>query len=147
MRLVVQRVDAARCSVDGRIVGKINRGSLVFLGIGRGDNRETADQLLSKLLGLRIFPDESGRMNYDLKTISGELLLIPQFTLYGDVSRGLRPSFDAAAPPGRAREIYHYFVEQAALTGVSVATGKFGAMMQISAENNGPVTIIIDSDD
>ena len=147
MRVVVQRVHSALCRVDGEEVGSIDRGLLVFLGVGEGDGEEDVDYLVKKLVGLRVFGDEEGRMDKNIKEISGGVLVIPQFTLYGDVSRGLRPSFDQAAPPGRAENLYRLFLEKMETEHTPVAAGKFGAMMDIRADNDGPVTVLIDSND
>ncbi len=146
MRAVVQRVHAANCCVDGQSVGQINRGLLLFLGIGEGDSSDDVKYLVDKIVGLRVFADSEGKMNHSLAEIDGGLLVIPQFTLYGDVSRGLRPSFDAAAPPDRARQLFQEFLEAAQEIHTPVEAGEFGAMMDIEAENDGPVTVLIDSD-
>jgi D-tyrosyl-tRNA(Tyr) deacylase len=147
MRLVIQRVSEACVSVDERIVGKIGTGLVVFLGVGRTDAEPDADYLCDKLLGLRIFPDENGKMNRNLQEARGSLLLISQFTLYGDTRRGRRPSFDPAAPPERALELYKYFVARAKRGPVPVETGVFQATMRIHLVNDGPVTILMDSAD
>ena len=145
MRVVVQRVREARVEIDGRVAGSIGPGLLVLLGIARGDTRAAADYLVDKVLGLRIFPDEAGRMNRSVVECGGGLLIISQFTLYGDCSRGRRPSFDLAAGPEEARQLYDYFIEKARAGNVPVATGVFQAMMDVYLVNQGPVTVICDS--
>ena len=127
--------------------GSIGTGLLVFLGVSRTDSEEDADYLTEKLLGLRIFPDEDGKMNRNVQEAGGSLLIVSQFTLYGDCRRGRRPSFDRAAPPEQARDLYNYFVESAKRGPVAVETGVFQAMMQVHIVNDGPVTILIDSAD
>jgi D-tyrosyl-tRNA(Tyr) deacylase len=134
-------------TVDESIVGKIGTGLVVFLGVGRADAEPDADYLCDKLLGLRIFPDENGKMNRNVQEAGGSLLLISQFTLYGDTRRGRRPSFDPAAAPDRALELYNYFVAMARCGPVAVETGVFQATMRIQLVNEGPVTILMDSAD
>jgi D-tyrosyl-tRNA(Tyr) deacylase len=126
-------------------VGSIRTGLLVFLGVSRTDTAEDADYLTGKLLGLRIFPDEDGKMNRNVQEAGGSLLIVSQFTLYGDCRRGRRPSFDQAAPPDQAQDLYNYFVESAKRGPVAVETGVFQATMQVHIVNDGPVTILIDS--
>jgi D-tyrosyl-tRNA(Tyr) deacylase len=145
MRMVIQRVKEARVMVDGQVTGEICDGLLVFLGIARTDTEKEAGFLLDKLIGLRIFTDENGKMNRSIADVAGYLLIVSQFTLYGDCRKGRRPSFDMAAPPDRARFLYDYFVEAARKTSVRVATGVFQASMQVHLVNDGPVTIIVDS--
>jgi len=145
MRIVIQRVTEARIDVDDSTCGSIRTGLLVFLGISRHDTKGDADYLLDKTLGLRIFPDEAGKMNRNVEQAGGALLVVSQFTLYGDCRRGRRPSFDQAAPPGQALELYNYFVENARRGPVPVETGVFQAMMRVHLVNDGPVTILIDS--
>jgi D-tyrosyl-tRNA(Tyr) deacylase len=145
MRMVIQRVKEARVMVDGQVTGEIGDGLLVFLGIARTDTEKEAGFLLDKLIGLRIFTDENGKMNRSIADVAGSLLIVSQFTLYGDCRKGRRPSFDTAAPPDRARFLYDYFVEAARKTSVRVATGVFQASMQVHLVNDGPVTIIMDS--
>ena len=145
MRAVVQRVSRAQVAVDGEVVGDIGRGLLVLLGVTHTDNEADADYLVGKITGLRIFEDENGKMNLDTAAVSGGILVVSQFTLYGDVRRGKRPSFDAAAPPGRARELYQYFVERIRAAGLRCQTGRFQEMMQVELVNDGPVTILLDS--
>jgi len=147
MRLVIQRVSEGCVIVDGSITGSIGNGLVVFIGIGTLDEEEDARYLCDKLLHLRIFPDEAGKMNRSVEEARGSLLLISQFTLYGDCRRGRRPSFDQAAPPDRALELYHYFVEIAKRSPVRVETGIFQATMQVQLVNEGPVTIWMDSAD
>ena len=145
MRAVVQRVSRAQVSINGEIVGVIGRGLLVFLGVTHADTEAEADYLADKIAGLRIFEDENGKMNLDTVAVGGRILVVSQFTLYGDVRRGKRPSFDAAAPPGHARQLYEYFVERLRATGFPCQTGRFQEMMQVELVNDGPVTILLDS--
>ena len=145
MRLVIQRVTEARVTVSSSTSGSIGTGLLVFLGVSRTDNVEDADYLTGKLLGLRIFPDADGKMNRNVLEAGGSLLIVSQFTLYGDCRKGRRPSFDRAAPPEQAQDLYNYFVESAKRGPVPVETGVFQAMMQVHIVNDGPVTILIDS--
>src|SRR3984893_14702715 len=145
MRAVVQRVSRARVSVNGEITGDIGLGLLVLLGVGAGDARTGADYLVDKTIGLRIFEDAGGKMNLSVAEVAGALLVVSQFTLYGDARRGKRPSFDAAAPPEQARELYEYFVETVRSAGVRCETGRFRETMQVESANEGPVTILLDS--
>jgi D-tyrosyl-tRNA(Tyr) deacylase len=145
MRAVVQRVSRAQVAVDGEIVGQIGRGLLVLLGVTHADNKADADYLADKIVGLRIFEDGNGKMNLDITAVSGGILVVSQFTLYGDVRRGKRPSFDAAAAPQRARQLYEYFVERIRAAGLPCQTGRFQEMMQVELVNDGPVTILLDS--
>jgi D-aminoacyl-tRNA deacylase len=145
MRAIVQRVTQAQVTVNAEVVGKIDRGLLVLLGVSREDTEKDADYLAEKITGLRIFADENGKMNLDVAAIGGAVLVVSQFTLYGDVRRGKRPSFDAAAAPERARQLYEYFVERIRVAGLSCQTGKFQEMMQVELVNDGPVTILLDS--
>jgi D-tyrosyl-tRNA(Tyr) deacylase len=147
MKLVLQRVLKASVLVHDITVGSIGPGILAFLGVGRTDTTEDADYLLDKLLHLRIFPDESYKMNRNVAEAGGSLLVVSQFTLYGDCRRGRRPSFDHAAPPEHAQALYDYFVESARRGPVPVQTGVFQAMMEVHLVNDGPVTIWIDSAD
>jgi len=129
-------------------VGEIGRGLLILLGVGQEDNQVSADYLADKIVGLRIFPEEegdSGKMNRAVGEAGGKVLVVSQFTLYGDVRRGKRPSFDAAAPPEKARALYEYFVERIRSAGLACETGKFQEMMQVHLVNDGPVTILLDS--
>jgi D-aminoacyl-tRNA deacylase len=145
MRAVVQRVSRAQVAVDGEIVGQIGRGLLVLLGVTHADNKADADYLADKIAGLRIFEDGNGKMNLDITAVSGGILLVSQFTLYADVRRGKRPSFEAAAAPQRARQLYEYFVERIRAAGLPCQTGRFQEMMQVELVNDGPVTILLDS--
>ena len=145
MRAVIQRVSRASVSVDGKIVGQIDQGLLVLLGVSRTDAESAADYLAEKIAGLRIFEDSAGKMNLSLAEIKGAVLLVSQFTLYGDVRRGKRPSFDAAVPPEQARKLYEYMVERLRALGINCQTGVFQAMMQVELVNDGPVTILLDS--
>jgi D-aminoacyl-tRNA deacylase len=145
MRVVVQRVSRARVSVNGEVVGEIGIGLVVLLGVGVGDTRAEADYLVDKTIGLRIFEDAGGKMNLSVAEVSGALLVVSQFTLYGDVRRGKRPSFDAAAPPEQALELYEYFVEKVRAAGLRCETGRFQETMQVELVNEGPVTILLDS--
>ncbi len=144
MRVVVQRVSGASVSVDGESVGAIGRGLVVLVGFAEGDGREQMEWMATKLRGLRVFPDSEGRMNRDLTEVSGEMLIVSQFTLYGDVSRGRRPSFVSAAPPDEARHLYEEFVDVCRGGAVPVATGQFGARMEVSLVNDGPVTLVVE---
>ncbi|HEY2963756.1 MAG TPA: D-aminoacyl-tRNA deacylase [Pyrinomonadaceae bacterium] len=145
MRAVVQRVTRASVSVDGEIVGEIGRGLVVLLGVAHDDTKAEADYLAPKIASLRIFDDTEGRMNVSLKEIEGGLLVVSQFTLYGDVRRGLRPSWSDAAPPEVAEPLYEYFVESSRKLVAYVATGSFRKMMLVELVNDGPVTIMLDS--
>ncbi|MBZ5724583.1 MAG: D-tyrosyl-tRNA(Tyr) deacylase [Acidobacteriia bacterium] len=147
MRLVIQRVREASVTVSESTVGSIGTGLVVLLGVSRSDTADQADYLLDKLLGLRIFPDEQGKMNRDVREAKGALLIVSQFTLYGDCRKGRRPSFDQAAPPEQAQALYNYFVETAKRGPVPVETGVFQALMQVQLVNDGPVTILLDSAD
>ena len=145
MRAVVQRVSAARVTVDGRLVGSIGLGLLVLLGIAEDDTLGTADWLLDKLLDLRIFENERGKFDKSLREIEGELLVVSQFTLLADTRKGRRPSFSGAARPEHAVPVYEHVVARARAQGIRVATGEFGARMQVELVNDGPVTIVLDS--
>ena len=145
MRAVVQRVSRARVTVDGWTTGEIGIGLLVLLGVGREDGEVDVQYLAEKIAGLRIFEDRDGKMNRSLADIGGSVLAVSQFTLYGDVRRGKRPSFDAAAPPEHARQLYEKFVESIQAAGLRCETGRFQAMMQVELVNEGPVTILLDS--
>lgn len=146
MRAVVQRVSRARVSVDGEVTGEIGRGLLVLLGVATGDKEQDADYLVDKVVNLRVFEDGEDKMNLSLADAEGEMLVVSQFTLYGDTRRGRRPSFINAAAPERANELYEYFVARARETVPKVATGRFQAMMDVELVNDGPVTIILDSE-
>ena len=145
MRAVVQRVSRAQVVVNREIVGMIGRGLLVLLGIAATDAESDADYLADKIAGLRIFEDAGGKMSLSAGDVEGEVLVVSQFTLYGDVRRGKRPSFDAAAAPGHARKLYEYFVERIRATGLPCQAGRFQEMMEVELVNDGPVTILLDS--
>jgi D-aminoacyl-tRNA deacylase len=145
MRVIVQRVSSASVIVKESTVGIIGPGLLVFLGVSRADTVDDAAYLLDKVLWLRIFTDEDGKMNRNVQESGGSLLIVSQFTLYGDCRKGRRPSFDEAAPTEQARALYDHFVEAARRSAVPVQTGEFQAMMEVHLVNNGPVTILIDS--
>jgi D-tyrosyl-tRNA(Tyr) deacylase len=145
MRVVAQRVKSASVEVDRTITGRIDAGLLILLGISRTDTEADAEYLAEKMAGLRIFQDEAGKMNRSVLDAGGAMLVVSQFTLYGDIRRGKRPSFDQAAAPDKARVLYEYFVEAACRRGVRVETGVFQATMQVHLVNDGPVTIFCDS--
>jgi len=145
MRIVLQRVKRASVEVAGEIVGEIGPGLLLLLGVTHGDTRSDADFLVEKTVNLRIFSDEAGKMNRSVKEVGGGILVVSQFTLYGDCRKGRRPAFDAAAPPELARELYEYFVERMRAQDVPVGTGVFQASMQVELVNDGPVTFILES--
>jgi len=146
MRAVVQRVERASVTVDGQVVGEIASGLLVLLGVSKSDRESDADYLIDKIIGLRIFEDEQGKMNRSVAETSGAILMVSQFTLYGDVHRGKRPSFDEAARPEEARKLYEYAVNKIREAGLRCETGEFQAMMKVSLVNDGPVTILLDSE-
>lgn len=145
MRAVVQRVSRAEVRVEDEVVGRIGRGLLVYLGVGAGDGPAEAALLAEKIAGLRVFADDAGKMNLDVRQAGGEVLLVSQFTLYGDVRKGRRPSFVDAMEPLRANEIYLDVAARIAASGLRVATGRFRADMHVDAVNDGPVTILVDS--
>ncbi len=145
MRAVIQRISRAKVSVDGEITGEIGKGVLVLLGVSREDSGKEALYLLEKTLNLRIFEDAEGKMNLSLLDIKGELLVVSQFTLYGDARKGRRPSFIEAAAPIEANRLYEFFVAEARKQIERVATGRFQAMMDVELVNDGPVTILLDS--
>jgi D-tyrosyl-tRNA(Tyr) deacylase len=145
MRAVLQRVSRATVTVEEEVVGEIGAGLLVLLGVGANDTLADADYLAEKMIGLRIFDDADGKMNLPVADVDGAILVVSQFTLYGDTRRGKRPSFDAAAPPEKARELYEYFVEKIRAAGLRCETGRFQAAMQVELVNDGPVTILLDS--
>jgi D-tyrosyl-tRNA(Tyr) deacylase len=145
MRAVVQRVASARVEVEGQVVGAIDRGLLAYVGFGRGDTEDDRAWMLSKIVGLRVFEDVAGKMSLAVTDVGGALLLVSQFTLYGDVRRGRRPSFDDAMPPEEAERAYDAAVVEARAMGLRVETGRFRADMKVHAINDGPVTIWIDS--
>jgi len=145
MRAVVQRVSRASVKVDGQTVGEIGAGLLILLGVAQDDSEADADYLANKIVGLRIFDDSDGKMNLSVIDTKGAVLAVSQFTLYGDVRRGKRPSFDAAARPEQAKKLYEYFVERVRAAGVRCETGTFQATMKVELANEGPVTILLDS--
>jgi D-aminoacyl-tRNA deacylase len=144
VRAVVQRVARAEVRVDGAVTGAIERGLLVLLGVGRGDGDRERDWMLDKILGLRIFENELGKMDKSVRDVGGKLLVVSQFTLYGDVKKGRRPSFDGAMPPAEAEKAYEAFVARARGE-IGVETGRFGAHMLVDSINDGPVTILLDT--
>jgi D-aminoacyl-tRNA deacylase len=145
MRAVVQRVSRAQVSVDGEIIGQTGLGMLVLLGVGGEDAEADAIYLAEKITGLRVFEDDQGKMNRGVVDVNGSILAVSQFTLYGDVRRGKRPSFDDAAPPEKARQLYEFFVEKIRAAGLRCETGRFQATMKVELTNEGPVTILLDS--
>ena len=145
MRIVLQRVVEARVEVDGEVTGAIGQGFLLLLAVGVGDSEKDADYLVNKTLSLRVFKDQRGKMNLSVQDARGGILVVSQFTLYGDVRQGRRPGFDRAAPPEKARALYEYFVRQLAASGVPVATGVFQAEMKVHLINDGPVTFMYDA--
>ena len=145
MRAVVQRVDEASVVVDEKTVGSIEKGLLVLLGVGEEDNEKDLDYLVEKIIGLRIFQDENDKMNLSLIDVKGELLVVSQFTLYGDARKGKRPSFSSSAGPEVGNKYYEEFVNKAKEYGIKTETGLFGAEMKVKLVNNGPVTILLDS--
>lgn len=147
MRFIIQRVTEANVKVEGEMIGKINKGFLVLIGISNNDTKLIADKMTKKMLGLRIFEDENGKTNLDLKTVDGQLLLISQFTLYADCRKGNRPSFLKAGEPRMAEELYQYIVDSCKQEIAVVEQGQFGADMKVSFLNDGPFTIILDSDE
>jgi D-tyrosyl-tRNA(Tyr) deacylase len=144
MRLLVQRIKEAKVAAEGKEIGKIGAGLCLFLGVAREDTEENAEALAAKVAELRIFEDESGKMNRSLKETAGEVLVVSEFTLYGDCARGRRPSFSRAAPPEEAERLYEHFVQELKDLGLKVATGTFQAKMEVSLVNDGPVMFIID---
>jgi D-tyrosyl-tRNA(Tyr) deacylase len=146
MRAVVQRVSRCRVTVDGNTVGEIGLGLLVLLGVSKTDAEAAADYLAEKIIGLRIFEDADEKMNLSVQDAGGALLVVSQFTLYGDVRRGKRPSFDGAARPEEAKRLYEYFVARIRAAGLRCETGQFQAMMEVDLVNSGPVTILLDSE-
>jgi len=145
MRVVIQRVKRAKVTVAGEITGEIGNGLLVLLGVGSGDEEAAADYLAAKTVGLRVFEDADGKMNLSVIEVGGAILAVSQFTLYGDVRKGKRPSFDAAARPEEARALYEYYVGLIRAAGVHCETGRFQEMMDVELVNDGPVTILMDS--
>lgn len=147
MKFVIQRVTSACCTVDNQITGQIEDGFCVFIGVSEEDTKQIADKLIKKLIQMRIFADENGKTNLSIKDKNGSLLLISQFTLYADCRKGNRPSFTSAGNPVLANELYEYIISECKKEIPNVQTGIFGADMKISIENDGPFTIILDSDD
>lgn len=145
MKALLQRVSSASVTVDGAVVGTIGSGLLVLLGIDKGDNEQVADQLLNKLLDFRLFPDADGKMNRSVRDINGGVLLVSQFTLSADTRKGLRPSFSSAASPDRAKALYGYMLRQLQARHRDVSSGIFGAEMQVSLVNEGPVTFLLEN--
>ncbi len=145
MRAVIQRVLRAQVTVDSQVTAKITNGLLILLGISKTDTAADADYLAVKIAGLRIFDDKNGKMNLSVSDVEGAVLVVSQFTLYADVRRGKRPSFDDAAPSQQAKEFYEYFVERVRAAGLPCETGRFQAAMQVELINDGPVTILLDS--
>lgn len=146
MKFVIQRVDQASVSVDDQVIGAINQGYLILVGISDNDTKEIADRMLQKALNLRLFTDEHGKTNLNLSQVGGELLIVSQFTLYANCRKGNRPSFTEAGGPELAKELYEYILAQAAKQCDCVESGEFGAHMSVSLTNNGPFTILLDSD-
>lgn len=144
MKLVVQRVKNAKVEVKEKVVGKIDKGYMILVGITHEDTKETVEYLAKKVCSLRVFSDENGKMNLNIKDINGEMLIVSQFTLYADCVRGNRPSFTNAAKPEEANMLYEYFCEKVSENGIKVEKGIFGADMQVSLLNDGPVTIILE---
>lgn len=147
MKAVVQRVSEAQVTVNGEVIGKIDKGLMILLGVTHRDTEKDIETIVNKLVNLRIFEDEEQKMNLSLLDVGGSILSVSQFTLYGDIRKGRRPSFINAAEPSYAEELYHNFNEQIRAQGINVETGSFGAMMEVSLVNDGPVTIIIETVD
>ena len=147
MKFVVQRVINASCNIDGECVSSINQGYVVLIGISNEDNEEIADRMIKKLINLRIFEDENGKTNLSIDKVSGEMMLISQFTLYANCKKGNRPSFIEAGAPDEANQLYEYIIKEVRSNNIKVATGKFGADMKISLINDGPFTICLDSNE
>jgi D-aminoacyl-tRNA deacylase len=146
MKLILQRTSRASVSVDGKIVGQINQGLMVLIGITHTDTKENADALIKKLINLRVFNDEQGKMNLSIQDVQGEFLVISQFTLYGNAKKGNRPSYVDAAPPDVAIPLYEYFIDSLMVESqLKVETGIFGAMMDVELVNSGPVTLVLES--
>lgn len=146
MKFVIQRVTEANVKVDGEMIGEIQKGFLVLIGIADSDNEEIADKMIRKMTGLRIFEDAQGKTNLSLSDVDGSLLLISQFTLYANCKKGNRPSFIEAGKPGKANALYEYMIEKSRAAGLAVQTGRFGADMKVTLVNDGPFTIVLDSE-
>ena len=144
MRALLQRVSSANVTVNGRIIGQINRGFVILLGVTHSDTAAQAAWLANKIAGLRLFEDDAGKMNLELSDVGGSVLVVSQFTLYGDARKGKRPSFTAAAQPEQAEPLVDYFCDSLRQAGLTVATGQFGAMMQVNIHNDGPVTLMLE---
>lgn len=148
MKLLIQLVNSASVTVDDKVIGKIDKGYLVFLGVSDSDTKEIADKMLKKLVNLRVFKDENDKTNLSLNDVSGSMLLVSQFTLYADARKGNRPSFTGAGAPEHAKALYEYMIDEARGTyGIHMETGEFGADMKVKLENDGPFTIMLDSDE
>ena len=147
MKLLIQRVNSASVKVEGKIIGAIDKGYMVLLGACESDTKEIADKMLKKMVNLRIFADADGKTNLSLQDVGGDILLVSQFTLYADCKKGNRPSFVKAGNPAHANEIYEYVIKSLRDLGVTVETGSFGADMAVSLVNDGPFTIVLDSDE
>ncbi len=145
MRIVLQRVSEAKVEVDGEVTGRVGHGLLVYLGVGKGDSEHEAAFIAGKIAGLRIFSDDAGKMNLSVKDVGGEVLLVSQFTLYGDCRKGRRPGFDMAGDPAEADRLYQYVGKQLENEGINVEYGRFAAHMHVSSVNDGPVTFIVES--
>ena len=148
MRILIQIVNSASVTVDEKIIGKIDKGYLVFLGVSDSDTKETADKMLKKLVNLRVFKDENDKTNLSINDVGGAMLMVSQFTLYADARKGNRPSFTGAGAPEHAKALYEYMIDEARGTyGIHTETGEFGADMKVNLENDGPFTIMLDSDE
>ncbi|MDP2939024.1 MAG: D-aminoacyl-tRNA deacylase [Candidatus Omnitrophota bacterium] len=147
MRVVLQRVKKAKVTVSSKIIGEINKGLVIFLGVDKSDSQKDADYLAERIVNLRIFEDAQGKMNLSTQEVKGELLVVSQFTLLGNCKNGRRPSFDKAAQPNLAKELYNYFIKKLKEYSLSIETGEFRAVMQVELINDGPVTFILDSSD
>lgn len=146
MRIIIQRVSRASVTVDEKIIGQIGKGFLIFLGVSHSDDKEVAERFAEKISKLRIFDDENGKTNLSIKDVGGEALIVSQFTLYADVRKGNRPSFTDAGSPDKAESLYEYFIDLIKSKGINTASGSFGADMKVDILNDGPFTVILDSD-